>query len=146
MAIDRSGAMQTLKISPGAYEAPRLSPDGTFVAFELAEGSERNIWIYNLSGASSMRRLTFGGSDRFPVWSADGRRVTYQSTRDGDSAIYWQLADGTGPAERLTRPKAGEAHVPDACVIPRRGLVVPEHAHESLWHARAPSKHLALPV
>jgi serine/threonine-protein kinase len=114
MAIDRSGAMQTLKISPGAYEAPRLSPDGTFVAFELAEGSERNIWIYNLSGASSMRRLTFGGSDRFPVWSADGRRVTYQSTRDGDSAIYWQLADGTGPAERLTKPAAGEAHVPES--------------------------------
>jgi eukaryotic-like serine/threonine-protein kinase len=114
MAIDRSGAMQPMKIAPGAYEAPRLSPDGRLVAFELADGSERNIWVYDMSGASSMRRLTFGGSNRFPVWTADGRRVTYQSTRDGDSAIYWQLADGTGPAERLTTPTAGEAHVPEA--------------------------------
>jgi Tol biopolymer transport system component len=112
--VDRSGEMQALKLSAGEYESPRLSPDGKFVPFEVADGVERNLWIYDLSGTSSMRRLTFGGVNRFPVWSMDGRRVTYQSTREGDSAIYWQLADGTGPAERLTRPADGEAHVPES--------------------------------
>ena len=114
MFIDRDGNTDVLKLPPGAYESPRVSPDGKFIAFERVEGAERNIWVYDLSGASTMRRLTFGGVNRFPVWSADGRRVTFQSTREGDSAIYWQLADGTGPAERLTKPEPGEAHVPES--------------------------------
>jgi Tol biopolymer transport system component len=29
------------------------------------------VWIYDLSGTSPMRRLTFGSNNRFPVWSAD---------------------------------------------------------------------------
>jgi Tol biopolymer transport system component len=38
--------------------------------------------------------------------------VTFQSDRDGDPAIFWQLADGTGTAERLTKPDKGTGHVP----------------------------------
>lgn len=34
----------------------------------------------------------------------------FQSDRDGDLAIYWPQADGSGTAERLTRPEAGTAH------------------------------------
>src|SRR5687768_18027177 len=37
-----------------------------------------------LAGASSARRLTLGGRNRVPVWSADGERVAFQSDRDGD--------------------------------------------------------------
>lgn len=61
-----------------------------------------------------MRRVTFGGKDRFPIWSSDGSRVTYQSGRDGDLGIFWQPADGTGAPERLTKPAAGEAHLPQS--------------------------------
>jgi len=48
------------------------------------------------------------------VWSADSRRVTFQSDRDGDPAIYWQPADGSGTADRLTSPEKGTAHIPTA--------------------------------
>ncbi len=53
------------------------------------------MWIYDLSGASAPRRLTFGGKNRFPIWSADGERVAFQSDREGDLGIFWQRADGT---------------------------------------------------
>jgi hypothetical protein len=46
------------------------------------------------------------------VWSADGTRITFQSEREGDAAIFWQRADGSGPAERLTKPDAGVRHLP----------------------------------
>ena len=61
-----------------------------------------------------MRRLTFGGNNRFPIWSADGQRVAFQSDREGDLGIFWQRADGTGAAERLTKPDQGHAHVPES--------------------------------
>ena len=54
------------------------------------------------------QRLTFGGNNRFPIWSSDGKRVAFQSDRDGDLAIFWQPADGTGTAERLTKPDQGD--------------------------------------
>ncbi len=67
-----------------------------------------------MSGASALRRLTFGGRNRVPAWSADGRRIAFQSDRDGDLAIFAQSADGAGSAERLTTPEKDSAHVPES--------------------------------
>jgi Tol biopolymer transport system component len=78
------------------------------------DGKEAIIWIYDLRGTSSLRRLTFGGNNRFPIWSADGQRIAFQSDRDGDAAIFRQRADGTGQPERLTKPEQGESHVPES--------------------------------
>ena len=61
-----------------------------------------------------MRRLTVGGRNRYPIWSADGERVAFQSDREGDASIFWQRADGTGPAERLTTAEPGIFHVPES--------------------------------
>src|SRR5262249_32106735 len=38
----------------------------------------------------------------------------FQSNREGDEAIFWQRADGSGPAERLTRPENGQSHIPES--------------------------------
>ena len=49
-----------------------------------------------------------------PVWSADCERVAFQSDRDGDLGLFWQRADGTTAAERLTKPDKDTAHVPES--------------------------------
>ena len=46
------------------------------------------------------------------AWSADGQRVAFQSDREGDLGIFWQPADGSGTAERLTKPEQGVEHRP----------------------------------
>jgi eukaryotic-like serine/threonine-protein kinase len=112
--MDFNGSEKPLKLSPAPYEHPRVSPDGQQIAFDSDDGKEAIVWIYNLSGATAMRRLTFGGRNRFPIWSADGERIAFQSSRDGDLGIFSQRADGTGAAERLTNPERGTAHVPDS--------------------------------
>ena len=61
-----------------------------------------------------MRRLTFGGRNRFPIWSSDGQRVVFQSDRDGDLGIFWQRADSGGTAERLTRADKDTAHLSES--------------------------------
>ena len=112
--IDRKGVVEPLRLPNGAYESPRLSPDGKQVAFESGDDKDAVVWVYDLAGTSAMRRLTFGGRNRFPVWSADGQRVTFQSDREQDLGIFWQRADGAGTIERLTKPEPGTAHVPHA--------------------------------
>ena len=112
--FDRKGGIEPLKLPPGSYEHPRVSPDGKQIAFGTENGKEAIVWIYDLSGTSSMRRLTFGGRNRFPIWSADGQRVAFQSDREGDLGIFWQRADGTGPAERVTKPDPGRSHTPES--------------------------------
>ncbi len=60
-----------------------------------------------------MQRLTFGGNNRFPIWTSDSKRITFQSDREGDLAIFWQSAVG-GTAERLTKPEQGTSHIPES--------------------------------
>ena len=43
----------------------------------------------------------------------DGRRIVFQSDRDGDRALFWQSVDG-GAADRLTKPDSGTSHVPES--------------------------------
>jgi Tol biopolymer transport system component len=112
--VDRKGAVEALKLTPGPYRDPRISFDGKQVAFGSEDDREAIVWVYDLAGTSSMRRLTHGGKNRHPVWSPDGQRIAFQSDREGDLAIFWQRADGSGPAERLTKPEQGTDHVPES--------------------------------
>jgi serine/threonine-protein kinase len=111
--MDRQGNVQPLGLPPGTYAWPRVSPDGTHIAFVNDDDREATVWLYDLSGTSAIQRLTSEANNRFPVWTSDSTRVAFQSDRDGDLAIFWQPADG-GMAERLTTPAAGESHVPES--------------------------------
>ena len=112
--VDRTGKTELLKLPPGVYQSPRVSTDGKQIALGITDDKEADIWIYDLPGTSAMRRLTFGKSDRLPVWSADGQYVAFQSEREGDRAIFLQRADFSGTAERLTKPQAGTSHIPES--------------------------------
>jgi serine/threonine-protein kinase len=111
---DRAGALTRLSVLPGPYTYVRASRDGARLAIVSDDGKEAIVSIQELAGASAIRRLTFAGQNRFPIWSPDGQRVAFQSDREGDLAIFSQRADGTGPVERLTKAQQGEAHVPES--------------------------------
>jgi hypothetical protein len=106
--LDREGTLEPLSLQAGPYEVPRISPNGKQMAFGTDSDKETVIWVYDLSGKVSMRRLTFGGRNRFPIWSRDSRRIAFQSDRDGDLGIFWQRADGTGTIECLTKADPGD--------------------------------------
>jgi eukaryotic-like serine/threonine-protein kinase len=91
--VDRKGSEQPLAAPPHSYRTPRISPDGRRVA---VSGVDPNIWIYDLS-RDTLTRLTFQPGN-LPLWSSDGKYVTFTDTKN----IYWQPADGSGKAERLT--------------------------------------------
>jgi Tol biopolymer transport system component len=102
-----------LDVPPGELENPRVSPDGTMLAVGRNDRARPEIWMYDLSGKTAPRQLSIGSRSRYPIWSSDGRRVTFQSSREGDEAIYSQPVDGNA-AVRVTTPAKGEMHVPEA--------------------------------
>jgi Tol biopolymer transport system component len=112
--FDRAGKAEPLPVPAGPYSEPRMSPDGRRVAFGHSDARDTSIWVYDLAAGGSARRLTFGGHDRFPVWSSDSQRVIFQSDREGDLGLFWQRADGVGTAARLTQPGKGISQVPQS--------------------------------
>ncbi|MDA2939314.1 protein kinase, partial [Acidobacteria bacterium AH-259-A15] len=100
--VDREGHEEPLAAEPRRYWAPRVSPDGSRLAIDVAAGNT-DVWIYDLAHETPTR-LTFDAAiDGVPLWTPDGLRVVFQSGRDGGAFnLFWKAADGTGPVERLT--------------------------------------------
>jgi serine/threonine-protein kinase len=111
--FDRKGAPQPLGLPPAQYVAPRVSPDGKWAAVQRI-GADTDIWIADLAGSTPIRRLTFGGTNRAPVWSGDSQWVIFQSIQNDRDGIFRQRADGSGTAERLTTADSGFVHVPQS--------------------------------
>jgi dipeptidyl aminopeptidase/acylaminoacyl peptidase len=109
---DRMGNSKTLALPAAGYDTPRISPDGKQLAFGINDGKDFEIWIYDLNGATSMRRLTFGGKNQVPAWTPDGRRIVFRSDRGEGEGLHWQAADGSGTAERLSSAGKSQYHAP----------------------------------
>jgi WD40 repeat protein len=80
---------------------PRLSPDGRRVAVVARDGQKGDVWIYDVT-LSTFSRLTSAGTVTSVEWSADGSHVLF--TAGGENArgaVWWQLASGGSPAEKL---------------------------------------------
>jgi serine/threonine protein kinase len=81
---------------------------------EAGDVGQNVVWVYDLAGTSTIRRLTQEGNNSRPVWTPDGKRIAYGSDREKAPGIYWQLADGSGLPERLTTAEDGSVHFPQS--------------------------------
>jgi serine/threonine-protein kinase len=132
--VDRNGSVHPLGLTPRPYHHPRISPDGHNLVFETDDGKEAVIWVYGLGGGGPPRQLTFAGRNRSPIWTPDGRRVTFTSDRDGNSSLFWQAADGSGTAERLLKGEATTAWRPEAWAPDGKTLAfVPDGGIADIW-------------
>lgn len=81
--------------------SPRLSPDGTKLAFMTFASGRPEIRIYSLLDHRYLHFPRFGGTNSTPAWSPDGTKLAFASSRTGDMEIYTINANGTG-LRRLT--------------------------------------------
>jgi serine/threonine-protein kinase len=99
--VDRKGVEQALPAPAHAYRNPRFSPDGRRVAVTIEESGSQT-WLYDVA-RETLTRVTFQGNiNLMGAWTPDGKRIGFQSSRDGVPNVFWQLADGSSGLERLT--------------------------------------------
>ncbi len=96
---DRTGKMLGVLGDPddSALLAPRLSPDGRRAVANRSVQGNQDIWLMDGTRTS---RFTFDrGLDRFPLWSPDGLRILFDSTRKGTRDLYTKSSTGAGEEE-----------------------------------------------
>jgi serine/threonine-protein kinase len=104
--MDREGKTTPLRATPANWFDLHFSPDGRRLAMAIVEGRS-DIWVYELARETLTRLTSDPVNAAAPVWTPDGRRIVFASARADTSTfnLYWQRADGTGDAQRLTESK-----------------------------------------
>lgn len=100
MDYDGADKQQITHLGNIAY-SPKLSPDGTKIAFMSYSDGTPQIKIYSLLAHRYLPFPHFKGLNATPAWSPDGAKLAFASSMSGDVEIYTISADGGG-LRRLT--------------------------------------------
>jgi TolB protein len=103
--MDYDGSNQHQLTHTGTISlSPRISPDGSRLAFSslTKTGWEITMYSMDLNRLVSFPRL--GGTNLSPSWSPDGTKLAFSSSRGGEPNIYVSDASG-GNMRRLTNDR-----------------------------------------
>jgi TolB protein len=101
-AMDYDGANQRQITHLNSISlSPRISPDGSRLAFSSMTKSGWDILMYSMDLNRLVGFPKFGGTNLSPAWSSDGTKLAFSSSRSGDPEIYTADQSG-GNLKRVT--------------------------------------------
>jgi TolB protein len=104
-AMDYDGSNQRQLTHQGSVSlSPRISPDGSRLAFSSLTKTGWDILMFSLDVNRLVNFPRFGGTNLSPAWSPDGTKLALSSSRGGNSEIYVCDASG-GNLHRMTTGK-----------------------------------------
>jgi Tol biopolymer transport system component len=115
--VDLEGKKEVLATLPLTVYAPRLSPDGKHVAFEMGDSAPasgappvQRVYVAELTRLDQRRALPMVGKARnwAPIWSSDGERLVFLVSGESPDALWFRRADGSGEAQKLIDGRAPE--------------------------------------
>ena len=113
VSVDRDGNSLGRIGDPGNFYWPRLSPDGSLVAVDQSDETNRgDIWIYDVRRGTGTRLTSDPVDESDPAWSPDGEHVAFFSGLEGRATIHVRPVRGTGDERLLFED-------PDSFVFPQ---------------------------
>jgi Tol biopolymer transport system component/DNA-binding winged helix-turn-helix (wHTH) protein len=95
---DRSGREigRVAQPTSGEYVNPRLSPDGRWIGANRKDPAtgDVDIWLIDAETNVASRFTSSTAPETDPVWSPDGKRIAFASSRNGHPAIFVKEAAG----------------------------------------------------
>lgn len=86
---------------------PKFSADGGRIAFQMLDGFNVDLYVWNIAQQKNTRLTTDPGYDGQPTWSPDGSKIAFMSTRIGVAQIY-TVGAGGGAQTRITKTNTAE--------------------------------------
>jgi Tol biopolymer transport system component len=142
--VDQTGAARTINSREAAFESPRVSPDGKRIAVTILD-HVMDIWILEIA-TSTWTRLTAGGNNSRPEWTADGKNIVFVSDRGKQIRAWRQAADFVGLAEPLTPPIDGLKAVMQSRDGSALLLTVFQSNVPEIWSMPLAGKHVPTPI
>jgi eukaryotic-like serine/threonine-protein kinase len=100
--VDRGGRRTGSLDGIDKARNPRLSPDDRRFAV-ARDGNNVDLWLSDVTGGN-VTRFTFDpANDQYPVWSPDGSRIVWASSREGIYHLYQKAANLSGQDELLLK-------------------------------------------
>jgi Tol biopolymer transport system component len=108
--LDRSGkSVGTIGALDSAdLTLVELSPDSKRVGVRRTVNGNTDVWLIDVVRGVPTRFTFDAASDAYSVWSPDGNRVVFASTRKGAYNLYWKLSSGAGADELLLESDQGK--------------------------------------
>ena len=110
VSVDRKGQETRLAGLERQADSPRLSPDGSRVAFRTP-APNCDVWVHDLRRGTTTR-VTREGDNHGIVWSADGSRIFVARTQGSGAEIISLAADGSGDIQKIATFAADSGAVP----------------------------------
>ena len=101
--FDRTGTRLEGLLEPGNLAHPRISPDQKTIAFVRTEGADSDIWLIDTRSRSLTRFTSDSGADDYPVWSHEGDRITYSTSRGAERLIIGRAVRRLEPETIFSR-------------------------------------------
>jgi Tol biopolymer transport system component len=127
--VDAKGHETTLVDQKDTWAQPRMSPNGKRVLLREVE-PECIIWSFDVD-RKTLTRLTFEGDCHDPLWSPDGKTITFSFEKGLIRSIYEMPADGTG--EKVLLAEASGPQAPGSWTRDGKLLVFDERAASTDW-------------
>ena len=122
VAYDRRGNPLGSIGAPGDVWNPSFSPDGRTIAYARFVGATptSDIWLWDTTRNIEQRFTSESSRNDSPVWSSDGQRIVFRSTRSGQQDLWVRAADGSGRDEMVAtsgNPKFPSQWTADGAVL-----------------------------
>ena len=100
---DRSGKRLSALGAPDSYGDIRISPGGNQTAVSVIDSvkNARDIWLYDLARGFRTKFTFDPGIEAAPIWSPDGSRIVFNSTRKGTLDLYHKPANSSDVEDSL---------------------------------------------